>query len=44
MLLYIIIYNGTCLTLDFFGNQTTAHPVPEGCAAASLAIPSLMGE
>ena len=44
MLLYIIIYNGTCLTFDFFRNQATVHPVPEGCAAASLAIPSLMGE
>ena len=39
MALYICIG----LPYDFFGNQTTAHPVGGVCAAASLAIPSLHG-
>ena len=40
---YIVLYNCNCLPYDFFGNRTTAHPVEKVCAAASLAIPSLMG-
>ena len=40
---YIVLYICICLPYDFFGNQTTAHPVEKVCAAASLAIPSLHG-
>ena len=40
---YIVLYIGLCLPHDFFGNQTTAHPVVKVCAADSLAIPSLQG-
>ena len=40
---YIVLYICICLPYDFFGNQTTAHPVVKVCAAASLAIPLLHG-
>ena len=37
--LYVLV-----LPHDFYGNQTTAHPVMTVCVAVSLASPSLMGE
>ena len=40
---YIALYIFICLPCDFFGNETSAHPVEKVCAAASLATPSLHG-